>query len=67
MKYEHKNRTVDEAKKYYGEKLTEAMLSCGVLDGSTCTVNEEGKLIIYGIDWENAYHYVKIGRTLFWD
>jgi hypothetical protein len=63
----HKDRTRKEALEYYGKELVKKMEKTGLLDFITCRINDKKELVIYGQDWENAYHCVVTGKELFWD
>ena len=63
---EHKNRTAEEAKEYYGERTWNFMKQSKLLDGCTGLI-KQGKFVFYGVDLENAYNFVKTGKVGFID
>ncbi len=59
--------TLAEAKKYFGEEVFLAICESKVLDGNTCSMNSEGKMVMYECDLANAYKMALTGKLTFFD
>lgn len=62
---EFKDMTNKECAKFFEAKIWELMQA--ELIGNTCTVNQNGELINYKCDLENAYYKVVKWRKYIWD